>query len=364
MSTADEKLADSIRLMTAGYTQTQDRLDDIETMLARQALGRPPSDEGADTREAKVTRKMFNTFLRQGPEALEPAERKALVTGDDTRGGYLAPAEFVREILRNVVQFSPVRQAARIGQTAAGEVLIPKRTGRMTGRFVGETETRTQTEPTYGQLRIPMNQAAFYVDISTEMLEDAAFDVGSELAFDAAEEIGRLEGEKFLNGTGNKEPAGLMMDADVLTKNSLAATDITADGLIDTLYALAPFYRSKSTWMMNGTTLGKIRKLKDAYGQYLWSPSIAAGQPELILGRPVVEAIDMPDCAASATPIVVGDFSNYRIYDRLEGGLSVLRDPYSLATTGQTRFHFWKRVGGGVAKAEAFRKIVCSATAN
>ncbi|WP_256378740.1 hypothetical protein [Bradyrhizobium sp. URHD0069] len=39
MSTADEQLAESIRRMTVGYTQTQDRLDDSETVLSRQALG-------------------------------------------------------------------------------------------------------------------------------------------------------------------------------------------------------------------------------------------------------------------------------------------------------------------------------------
>ena len=64
----------------------------------------------------------------------------------------------------------------------------------------------------------------------------------------------------------------------------------------------------------------------------------------------------MPDIAGNAFPAVFGDFSQgYRVFDRI--ALSVLRDPYSQATSGMTRFHGRRRVAGGVAKAEAVRKL-------
>ena len=37
--------------------------------------------------------------------------------------------------------------------------------------------------------------------------------------------------------------------------------------------------------------------------------------------------------------------------------MSLLRDPYSQATSGLTRFHARKRVGGRVVRAEAIRKL-------
>lgn len=68
-----------------------------------------------------------------------------------------------------------------------------------------------------------------------------------------------------------------------------------------------------------------------------------------------------PDIAANAFPIVFGDFSTgYRIYDRVT--LSLLRDPYSVATSGLTRFHARRRVGGAVVRAEAIRKLKISTT--
>ena len=107
---------------------------------------------------------------------------------------------------------------------------------------------------------------------------------------------------------------------------------------------------------MNRTTIGAVRKMKAGDGDYLWRDSLSEGNPPTILGRPVVELPDMPDVAADANPIVFGDMrQGYRIVDRV--ALSVLRDPYSRATNGQTRFHARRRVGGDVVKAEALRLL-------
>ena len=106
---------------------------------------------------------------------------------------------------------------------------------------------------------------------------------------------------------------------------------------------------------MNGTTLATVRKLKDGQGNYLWQPSYQAGQPETLLGRPVVEMLDMADVASGAFPIIYGDFSGYRIVDRL--ALSILVNPYLLATNGTTRIHATRRVGGGVLQPAKFKKL-------
>lgn len=108
---------------------------------------------------------------------------------------------------------------------------------------------------------------------------------------------------------------------------------------------------------MNGATLGIIRALKDTTGQYLWQPSIQAGQPETILGRPVLEMKDMPSIAAAATPIAFGDFKRaFRIYDRVD--LQVLPDLLTQRTNGMARFHARRRVGSAVVRPDAFRKLV------
>jgi HK97 family phage major capsid protein len=59
-------------------------------------------------------------------------------------------------------------------------------------------------------------------------------------------------------------------------------------------------------------------------------------------------------------PIVFGDFSGYRIVDRV--GLSILVNPYLLATNGITRIHATRRVGGGVIQPAKFKKLKMSAS--
>jgi HK97 family phage major capsid protein len=114
-----------------------------------------------------------------------------------------------------------------------------------------------------------------------------------------------------------------------------------------------------AVWMMNRTTLGTLRQLKDGSGRFIMLDPVTAGAPVTLLGRPIVEMVDMPDVTANAYPIMFGDLSGYRIVDRI--GLSVLRDPYSQATNGLVRFHIRKRVGGDVSHADRFLKLKVSA---
>ena len=94
------------------------------------------------------------------------------------------------------------------------------------------------------------------------------------------------------------------------------ASNIKADGLIDIYQVLKPAYGGNAYWLMNRTTLGAIRKLKDSTtGQYLVATAGINNTPvSTILGRPILDSPDMPDIAGNAFPVVFGDFSNgYRI---------------------------------------------------
>ncbi|WP_407820064.1 phage major capsid protein, partial [Staphylococcus aureus] len=82
------------------------------------------------------------------------------------KGGYLATAEFQTEVIRGIVEISPIRQAVRVGSTSAGSVILPKLTGRPTASWVGEDEERDETTMTYGQIEIPVHELACYIDVS------------------------------------------------------------------------------------------------------------------------------------------------------------------------------------------------------
>lgn len=111
---------------------------------------------------------------------------------------------------------------------------------------------------------------------------------------------------------------------------------------------------------MNSATLGAVRALADTTGRPLWAASLAPGQPETLLGRPVVECEAMPNVGAGALPIAVGDRRRALIlYTRCDA--SVLRDPYSKARSGLTCFHLLARFGAAVVNFEALKLTVVSA---
>lgn len=331
-----------------------DRLAALETRLNRPGTGTET------TTEPGAERRAFAAFVRTGVERMQADEVRALTVSTDTAGGYLAPEQFLAELDRNLVEFSPIRAAARVAATSAGEILLPKRTGTMTASWVGEGGATTATQPTYGQQKITVHELACYVDISNRLLEDAAFNMEAELARDFAEEFGRAEGAAFINGTGdaNNQPKGLLTETGI--GGITTAADLVADELIDLYHALPGFYAARAVWAMNRTTIGEVRKLKNTSGDYLWKDAISEGNPPTILGRPVIEFPDLPDPDAGEIPIIFGDFgTGFRIFDRVN--LSVLRDPYSVQTSGLVRFHARRRVGGGMTKAEAFKFLTMHA---
>lgn len=334
---------------TKGLDKLGERLDKIEAKLNRPAGGERKGGEPTPERKA------FGTYLRLGPAA--PAdELKTLVVSSDPQGGYLAPAEMSTEFIRELVEFSPIRSLAGVRTTVAPSVQYPKRTGITNAKWKGETQTSEASEPSFGQLEIVVKEVNTYVDISNRLLADSAGAAEAEVRLALVEDFGQKEGLAFVEGNGVLEPKGLLSDTGIGYTANGHATNLSADALIDLMHKLPQAYRQRGTWLMNGSTLATIRKLKDGQGNYLWQPSYAAGLPETILGRPVAEAVDMPDVAADAFPIVFGDFATgYRIVDRL--ALSILVNPYIRATNGETRIHATRLVGAGVVQARALRKL-------
>ncbi len=322
------------------------RLDKLEAKGQR--LGAPAVVQGSEEKKA------FVTFLQDGQ-----IDKKALTVAADAPAYVLAPEETSGEFIRNLVEFSPIRAIADVRTTGSHTILLPKRTGVTNAVWVGETTARTASEPTFGQSEITVKELATYVDLSLRMLEDSA-NVEAEVRLALAEDFGAKEATAFVNGTLATEPTGFMTAAGIAEVNNGHATVLAADALINLFYSMPATYRNRGSWVMNGTTLATIRKLKDGQGNYLWQPAFVAGQPETILGRPVVEVLDMPNVAAAATPIMFGDFkAGYRIYDRV--ALDVMPDLLTQRITGLARFHARRRVGAGVVRTDVFKKLKMAA---
>jgi HK97 family phage major capsid protein len=360
------------------HAATSSRLDEVEKSASRiagiedmveriaTALNRRQMDGSPMVNSETPESKAFAAYLRRGKEALGPDEVKLLSVSVDSAGGWLAPPQFVTELVRAQREASPIRRLSRNMETTAGSIEIPRQTEHTTAYWVGETEQRQESDLAFGMTTIPLHELATFVDVTLRLLEDATFSVENILAQDLGESFAAAEGTAFLVGSGIKQPVGLLTDAaGVPTVNSGHATEITPDSLIALLYSVPAQYRRTATWMMSTDTMRVIRQLKDGSDRYLWADPAAglvSGQPGTLLGRPVEVDDSMPSIAAGAYPVVFGDFSRaHWVLSRPSAGVSILRDDFTIRGSGKVRFHARQRVGAGVVRADALRKLKVAA---
>lgn len=290
-------------------------------------------------------------------------ELKQLQLVPEQNGGFLAPLEFVREILRDVLERTEIRQLVRVRQTMLRGIQVPRQTGRGGARWVSENGTKADTgNPTYGMDEIPTHEIYALLDISNWMAEDAIFDMENEIRTDASDQFALEEGRVMILGNGVGQPEGLLnhtAGVDVIktgSADSIADADGQGDGLIRAFYELKTFYARNARWLMNRRTIGAVRRLKTEDGQYLWQPGLATDRPSTILDAPYSEVPDMPDVAAGSIPIMLGDwYRAYTLVDRL--AMEFLRDIYTQAPNGNVRYIFRKRIGGKVMMPEAYLKV-------
>ena len=309
-----------------------ERIASLETRLNRPGIIQPRI-EGPT-----IERRALEAFVRTRPEnygSLAPEIRTTMTEATSgAGGGYLVPPEFFAEIDRNLIQYSPMRSLARVMQVSTNSVLLPKRTANLTASWEGENDAEPATNPVYGQSTLTVYELKCFVDVSNRLIEDSAFDINAELALDLGQAFGQAEAAAFIVGTGDsfKQPLGLV-NSTITTMTTIAPGGPSADELIDFFHTLPTPYSLNATWLMNLSTIGYVRKLKNTEGEYIWQGPLgplSTANPSYLLGRPVVEAVDMPNIGAGNIAIAFGDFmAGFRIADRI--GLAVLRDPYSQA---------------------------------
>ena len=327
-----------------------ERLDGLEAKMQR-----PAGRAGAD--DENIEKKAFNSFLRNGASALDDAEKKALNLGTPAAGGYVTAPEYSTTIIEKISEFSPMRSLASVMSIGTTEIYLPKLETRLTGSWVTETGKRTESEPTFDQQNIKVYEHAVIVPVSQALFEDSFIDLQSYLAGQIGQQFGKAENAAYLIGDGNGKPTGLLKDPAVYEQVAAKqdGSDIIAQ-LIKLFYALPSIYAARASWLMNRKTMALIRGSLDTTNRMLWGDSLTDGQPATLLGRPVIEAVDMPDfqpeVAGDTFPIAFGDFaSGYQIVDRI--GVQIMRDDYTGADNGIIKIRARRRTGGAPVLEEA-----------
>lgn len=320
----DEMNVDIDRL--AKEIDTRERQDRIDAVRASLDPGKEMATKGDP---AKDFVRRFSAFLTGETRSFEMTwtaadlrEDRSLTVGTTTAGGHLVPVSFVRQLREHLIDNSAIRQTnATVLTTASGEALrVPKTTTHPDGGLIGEGLTIGQDDAVFGQVTLDAFKYANLTLASSEFLQDEVVNVLEYLARHNGIALANKSGVDFIAGDGSSKPRGVAHAA-ANGKTAAAKTAITPEELIDLQHSVVQGYRRNAYWMMHDATAAHIRKLRDdaggsaGTGQFLWQPGLQAGQPDMLLGRPVVTDPNVAEMGTSAKSVLYGDFSGYYIRD-------------------------------------------------
>lgn len=320
--------------------------------------GKPGAKMGKDEKAGRASDEYKGSFWNaMRVKVPAPSVLNALQEGTDSEGGYLVPDEFERTLVEALEEENVFRTLAHVIKTSSGDRKIPVVATKGSASWIDEEGVYQDSDDAFSQVSIGAYKLGTMIKVSEELLADSVFDLEAYISKEFARRIGAREEESFFTGDGTGKPLGILANTGgaEVGVTAASATAITADEVIDLFYSLKAPYRKNAVWVLNDATVKQICKLKDGNGQYLWQPSLVAGTPDTILGRPVKTSAFMPVAAAGAKTIAFGDFKYYWIADRQGRTFKKLSELY--AANGQVGFMGTQRVDGKLVLPEAIKVL-------
>jgi len=372
-SAADEK-----RDLSAEENQTYDRImADLDQRAATIDTIKAQTE-----REERAAQAMAGFESQARPEVSAPAINDADLIRSLARGeirshsfekrdvlksstGSPVPTSFYDQVLLLARHVGPMLETSTMLTTAGGENLqIPSLSAYSTGTVSGEAAAIGESDPTFNSfVTLGAYKYSFLTQISREMVEDAGVDILGFLSAQTGNALGFAVNTALTTGTGTTEPNGIVPRTAAGVTGSTAVSGVfTADNLIDLVYSVDVAGRTLpgTGFQMNGASIGKVRKLKDTAGQYIFAPAVSAEARDLLLGYPIYENPAMVNTATSAKSVIFGHLPSY--YVRSVGGLRLDRsDDYAFQNDLIT-FRATMRVDGNLIQTSHVKHFVGGAS--
>tara|TARA_Y100000401_G_scaffold117519_1_gene126831 strand:- start:18021 stop:19217 length:1197 start_codon:yes stop_codon:yes gene_type:complete len=341
----------------ANEIRAEERIDNLEMEMTAVAERRTVNQPMvvADTqgsvnlpmRSTPEYRDAFRGWLRTGNRA----ELRALEVGTATEGGNVVDDDMAAAIVEKADELSFVRGMSNV-ITANSDIKIPVESTKVAAAIVAEEGAYGETDPAFALKTLSSFKLSCLVKVSEELAFDSEFDLSAYLARAFGRAMALGEDQYFLTGTGSGQPSGIFTDgAGAVT--SAGDDALAADDLIDTMYSVPAEYRvgNRCAWVMNDSTAKAIRKLKDSDNQYLWQPALSLGQPDTLMGFPVMTNSNVAAVADGAKPVAFCNFDYFTIADR--GSIAVQRLDELYAGNGQVGFRAYRRLDGKLTQTAA-----------
>ena len=306
------------------------------------------------TMEERSTADIFRSLARGEERNYE--FRAPLTPSSNT-----VPKSFYEQVFDVARLVGPMLEIPEIIRTTSGEDLtIPTLTAYSTASITAAGSALSAQEPTYSSITLGAYKYGFLIQAANELVTDAGFDLASHLAQQAGNGIGYGVNNVLTLGDGSNKPQGLVPAAGSgITGGTGVSGQFTADNLIDLAYSVDGAVRRMpgAAFMANGATIGKMRKLKDTAGNYLYQ--VGVGYPDTFAGFRVIENPHMADTATSAKSVLFGDLSSFKV--RVAGGIQVASSQDYAFNTDLTTWRFLIRLDSDITHASHVKYFIGNA---
>ena len=352
METEVAQLTDSIHRM--------ERREEIEAELSKPTskplTGKPMK---ADVDKAAKTGRASDEYKKALLQAMRTNFRQisnVLQEGIDPQGGYLVPDEYDKRLI-DILTEENVMRTLGTNITTSGEHKINIAATKPAAAWIEEGGTLTFGDATFDQIILDAHKLHVAIKVTEELLYDNAFNLENYILTQFGKALSNAEEDAFINGTGVGQPLGILAETGgaQVGVTSASSTKVTADEIINLVYSLKRPYRKNAVFLANDVCVAELRKLKDNNGQYLWQPSLQAGEPDRVLGYKVYTSPYFPVPTAGGTAVACGDFSYYNIGDRGTRSFAELKELF--AGNGMIGFVAKERVDGKLVLPEAIKLL-------
>ena len=250
-------------------------------------------------------------------------EMRSYLTPDNS--AVMIPKEINEQIILGVQGQYDIMQKLGVRITPHAKTFVePILSGNMALTRITVGNTNDEGAATFEGIEIKANDFRLpVIPISKTLLAGSDADIKAAIVSLLTEYVMQGLTNLVINGD-NKTP-----DFDAITKKALVvtaagATAITYDDLVDTMAKVkAPHgTQGRAAWAMASSTRAALMKICDKNGRPILIESVRDGEPDRLLGRPVIICDNIPEIDAGKTPLLYGDFSKYIL--RIVQGISIL----------------------------------------
>lgn len=358
------------------YAEQEELRENVKRVENLENLTKELASKAEEVREnaapAKVeVRDAFNAYLRKGVSGLTAEEARSLnelrgtntqITTTDSLGGFLVPENWSDFVSATELFKSNIEEVATVLRTANGQPFnLPANDDTsVVAAILGEGTAESVSDMTFSNVKFePYTYSSKVVKVSNQLMIDNSFDLAGFVGGQLANRLKRGINAHLTTGDASSKPQGIVTGSSA-GKTAASATAVTISEVMDLFYSVDASYRNApgAGFMMNSSTAKAIRVLgfgsSNDFPAYV--PSMEAGAPDMLFGKPVYINEDMDSIATAKKTIIFGDLKQYYVHEA--GGVQLLRLNERFADALSTGFIAYRRVDGNVLQSSAIKHLV------